>query len=284
MAIFTNQASLTYRNVTRNSNIATGQILETLSATKSAVTTEYTPGDNITYIISIVNAGSVVQNGVVISDDLGAYTVGSTTVTPLTYVDGSVKYYANGVLQASPTTTAGPPLSISGISVPAGGNAIIIYEALVNDYAPLLEGSTIVNEATITGTGLSTPIVVSETITARNVSDLTISKSITPEIVTENDEVTYSFVIQNTGNTPVTVADNAIVNDTFNPILTNISVTYNSLPWTEGTNYTYNPTTGAFATNAGQITVPAATYTQDPVTGAITTTPGVSVLTVTGTI
>ena len=284
MATFTNQASLTYRNITRNSNIATGQIIETLSASKSSVSSEYSPGDNITYIISIVNAGNVAQTGVVVTDNLGAYTIGSTTVTPLTYVDGSVQYYANGVSQPSPTTVAGPPLSISGITVPAGGNVTIIYEAVVNDFAPLLEGSTIVNEATITGTGLSTPITISETVTARSVSDLTISKSISPEIITENDEVTYTFVIQNTGNTPVTLADNAVVNDTFNPVLSNISVTYNSIPWAETTNYTYNPTTGVFATNAGQITVPAATYTQDSVTGAITTTPGVSVLTVTGTI
>ena len=37
-------------------------------------------------------------------------------------------------------------------------------------------------------------------------------------------------------------------------------------------------------TVAGQITVPAATYTQDPTTGVWTITPGVSILTVTGTV
>ena len=284
MATFTNQASLTYRNITRNSNIATGQILETLSATKSSVTSNYTPGDNITYVISIVNSGNTVQSGVVISDNLGAYVSGSATLTPLTYVEDSVKYYVNGVLQAEPATVAGPPLTVSGITVPAGGNVTVIYETVVNEFAPLTDGSTIVNAATITGTGIATPLTVTETVTARSVSDLTISKSISPETVTENGEVTYTFVIQNTGNAPVTLDDNAVVNDTFNPILSDISVTYNSLPWDENTNYTYKPSTGVFATNPGQITVPAATYTQDPVTGAITTTPGVSVLTVTGTV
>ena len=53
---------------------------------------------------------------------------------------------------------------------------------------------------------------------------------------------------------------------------------------TEGTQYTYDPATGLFATAAGQIPVPAATYTQDPVTGAYTMTPGIATLTVTGTI
>jgi len=284
MAIFTNQASLTYRNITRNSNIATGQILEALSATKTSVTSEYTPGDNITYIISIVNSGNTPQSGVTVTDDLGSYTVGTSVVTPLDYVDGSVKYYVNGIPQASPSTISGPPLSISGMTVPAGGNVTVIYETVVNDFAPLTNGSTIVNEATVTGAGITTPLTVSETVTARSVSDLTISKSISPDVVSENDEITYTFVIQNTSNAPVTFDDNAIVTDTFNPILSNISVTYNSLPWTETTNYTYNPATGVFSTNSDQITVPAATYTQDPITGAITTTPGVSVITVTGTI
>ena len=42
--------------------------------------------------------------------------------------------------------------------------------------------------------------------------------------------------------------------------------------------------TGQFATVAGQITVPAATYSQDPATGVYVVQPGVSTLTVTGTV
>ena len=283
MAIFTNQASLTYGNVTRNSNIATGQLLETVSASKSAVSTEYTVGDDITYVVSIVNAGETAQTGVLLTDDLGAYTVGGATVYPLTYVDGSAKLYVNGVLQTAPTVTAGPPLTLANITVPADSNVIIIYEATVNDFAPSLEGSIIVNSATVSGGGIAVPISVNETITARSVSDLTISKSISPAVVTDNGEVTYTFVIQNTGNAPVGADAAAVVSDTFDPILTNVSVTYNSLPWAEGTNYIYNQATGQFSTVPGQITVPASSYTQDA-SGEITVTPGVSVLTVTGNI
>ena len=46
----------------------------------------------------------------------------------------------------------------------------------------------------------------------------------------------------------------------------------------------YYETTGEFATVPGQITIPAAVYTQDPVTGEWSVEPGVSVLTVTGTV
>ena len=52
----------------------------------------------------------------------------------------------------------------------------------------------------------------------------------------------------------------------------------------EGTNYTYDTTTGLFTGTAGGITVPAATYTQDPVTGAWGINPGVSTLMISGTV
>ena len=61
-------------------------------------------------------------------------------------------------------------------------------------------------------------------------------------------------------------------------------VTFNDTVWTENVNYTYAETTGVFETVPGQITVPAAIYTQDPATGEWIVEPGVSVLTVTGTI
>lgn len=47
--------------------------------------------------------------------------------------------------------------------------------------------------------------------------------------------------------------------------------------------YTYDPDSGRFATLAGRITVPAASYTQNA-DGTWTVKPGVSVLTVTGTV
>ena len=71
--------------------------------------------------------------------------------------------------------------------------------------------------------------------------------------------------------------------DTFNPILNPIAVTFNSAAWATPANYTYNSSTGAFSTVAGQITVPAATYTQDA-SGKWTLTPGSGTLVVTGTV
>ena len=100
----------------------------------------------------------------------------------------------------------------------------------------------------------------------------------------DNQQITYTFLIQNTGNTAVVATDNAVVTDTFDPILSNLVVSLDGTPWTQGVQYSYAPATGVFTTNPGQILVPAATYTQDSTTGAYSITPGTATLTVIGTV
>lgn len=284
MAIFTNQATLTYRNTVTNSNIATGEILEAISATKTAVTEQYTPGEDITYAISVINTGTTVITGLTVSDDLGAYTLGTQTYVPLSYVDGSVRLFVNGILQAAPTVSTTDGLVFSGITLPAGGNALILYEAIPTEFAPPTVDGSITNTASVTGSGISTAVEASETVPVSVGADLAITKSISPSVVTENSRVTYSFVIQNFGNEDATADGGAVVTDTFDPILQDLVVTYNGTTWTQGNQYTYNEATGLFTTNPGEITVPAATFTQDPATGAWVATPGVATLVVVGTI
>ena len=283
MAIFTNFATLSYNGGITNSNTVTGEILETVTATKTAVVDEYSSQDNVTYVVTLVNSGGVAVNGLTVTDDLGGYAFGTGTVYPLDYTNGSIKYYVNGVLQAAPAVTAGPPLVISGINIPAGGNVILVYEAAVTGFAPLDAGAEITNTVTVTGGGLVTPVTATETIGAQETADLTVSKALSPSVVAENGQITYTFVIANTGNTEAVATDDVVLTDTFDPILDPITVTYNGTVWTEGVNYTYDETTGAFATLPGQITVPAATYTQNP-DGTWTVTPGIATLTVTGTV
>lgn len=283
MAFFTNQAQLRYGNEVANSNITVGEIQEVLAVTKTAVKRTYRQGDTITYIISIVNSGTTEYTGLTLTDDLGRYAFGEGERTPLDYVAGTIHYYRNGVIQTAPTVEAGPPIVITGISVPAGGNATIVYETRLNAYAPLRIESEITNVVTVSGTCI-TGITATETISAVAEPILSITKSVSPVPVTECGRLTYTFVIQNTGNVPADPTTEVIVTDTFDPILRDLTVTFNGTAWTDPTNYTYDETTGAFATVLGEVTVPAATYTQDPETGEWTTSPGVSTLIVTGTI
>jgi uncharacterized repeat protein (TIGR01451 family) len=253
-------------------------------ATKTAVEGTYTPGQTVTYVVTLRNTGTAALTGLTVTDDLGGYNFGGTTVYPLTYEAGTIAQFTNGVPQAAPAVVAGPPMVISGITVPAGGDVVLVYQAQANEYADPAVGGTIDNTVTVTGDGLSAPVTATETVTAETQPVLTISKSITPAQVVDNDRVTYTFVIQNTGNQAVVATDNAAITDTFDPILTALVVTFDGVAWTQGVQYNYDETTGLFTTVPGQILVPAATYVQDPVTGAYTATPGIATLVVTGTI
>lgn len=284
MATFFNQATLSYNGNTVNSNIVTGELVEVISATKTALTDDYTAGDIVSYAVNIINTGTADFSGITITDDLGAYTFNETTLVPLTYVDGSVRYFVNGSPAAAPAVTAGPPLTISGITIPAGGNAIVIYSARANGFAPLGTDAVITNTATVTGGGLSTDIVAEATVPATTEAELTITKALNPTTITDNGELTYTFVIQNTGTQAVVTTDNAVITDVFDPIIDITGVTLDGTAWTEGTNYTYDETTGVFTTLPGQIVVPAATYAQDPNTGTYIINPGTVTLTVTGTV
>ena len=268
MASFTNFATLIYNGGTSNSNTVTGELLETLTLTKTAASSRYTARDNVTYVLSLVNGGTAPLTELALTDNLGGYAFGTDTVYPLTYNEGTLRVYVNGVLQTTPTVTAGPPLTVTGLTVPAGGNALLVYEAAVTRYAPLDQEAAITNTATVTGGGLAASLTAQATLAAAQRADLTVSKA---------------FVLQNFGNTAATAGDNVILTDTFDPALTGLTVTYNGDAWKEGDNYTYDAATGTFATIAGQIAVPAATYTQET-DGTYTVTPGTTTVTVTGTV
>ncbi len=283
MATFTNQATLSYNGNTVNSNTVTGNIVEVLVITKTALNGTYSQNEDVTYVISLTNSGTLPLTGVTVTDNLGLYDDSGVNRVPLDYITDSAVYYQNGVLQNTLVITEAPTLTFSGITIPAGGNAIIIYEARTNGFALLGVQNTITNEVSATAAGITTPATDTATITTTDEPVLSITKLLTPVNVTENGEITYTFTIQNTGNSPADMTDSVQIFDTFDPILSGISVAVNgtAIPTTS---YSYNEATGEFSTNSGVITVPAATFEQDLQTGEWTTTPGVTIVTVTGTI
>ena len=281
MAIFYNQATLSYNGTVTNSNVTTGELIASLGITKNAISTSYGSDDGVSYVISILNSTATPLTGLTLVDDLGAYTVGTNTVYPLTYSDGSMRAYVGGSEVTVPTISATQPLTLTGITIPASESLMLVYEATTNAYTPLATGSTVTNTATVSGT--LGDASASATVVAGESTDLTIAKAICPDTVTAGESVTYTFIIQNTGNTAADAGANVTISDVFTPALSSVTVTLDgaTLP---ATDYTYNEATGEFATLSGVTTVPAASYTQDPVTGLVTMTPGVTVITVTGTI
>lgn len=283
MATFTNRATLSYNGRTVDSNTVTGTFLETLSITKTALSDTYAAGDTVTYAVALTNVGTTPLTGLSLTDDLGAFDFGGTTLYPLAPVQGAILYYVDGVLQPALTPVQTQPLVLGGITVPAGGNALIVYETEITEAAPLGVNAGITNTATVSGNGLLEPLSDSATVTTADQPLLTITKSLSPIAVPENGTLTYTFVIQNFGNTAAVATDNVVVTDVFDPVLDITTVTLDGTVLGEGTGYTYGQATGAFSSAPSVITVPAATFTRNA-DGTVAVVPGEAVLTVSGTI
>lgn len=280
LAVFTNQATLSYSGRSVNSNVIAGELVEALTLTKTAVTAGYAPGSTATYVVSLVNAGETPMSGVTLTDDLGAYAVGEETVYPLSYAEGSLLYYVDGVAQSAPAVTAGPPLTVTGLEIPAGDSVMLIYQAEVTPFAPLGDGAMITNTVTTAGS-CGGPITASAAITPDETPRLSIAKSLSPERISGCGEVTYTFVLQNVGGAAGAEAAVSVA-DTFDPVLSGLAVTLDGEVM-DPAGYTYDADTGAFATVPGALTVPGAGYARRR-DGQWLTTPGVTVLKITGTV
>ncbi len=283
MATFTNRATLFYNGRTVDSNTVTGTFLQTLTITKTPLFDTYTAGDTVTYAVSLINAGAAPLTGLTLTDDLGAFEFGGMTLYPLSLVPGAILYYVDGVLQPELIPVQTRPLVLQGITVPAGGSTVILYQTEITDVAPLGVNARIINTATVNGGCLIEPLRDSATVTTADAPLLTITKALSPVAVPENGTLTYTFVIQNFGNTAAVATDDVVVTDTFDPVLDILSVTLDGAVLSEGTGYTYNAATGAFSSAPSVITVPAATFARNP-DGTVAVTPGEVVLTVVGTI
>lgn len=282
MATIINQANLTYTYgaVTANvlSNPATTERTEAIAIEKRVLEDAYRAGSGLTYLLAVQNSGASPVMNLTVRDNLGAFTPAGAAapVMPLTYT-GPAALYLDGVFSETLT----PAVDASGVtftipSIPAGSNALIVYAAQVNGYAPLEAGGEIANTATLT---VSTdPLTASATVPVDSYADVSIEKEMSPNPIGTGDTLTVTFTIENRGNVAAT---GLVLTDDFPLSLSDVAVSVNGASITD---FTFADNTLTLpASDQTALTVPAATFTTDA-TGAVTITPGAMTVTVTGTI
>lgn len=282
MATIINQANLTYTYGTTTasvlSNPAVTERAEAIAIEKRALENAYHAGSELTYLLAVQNSGAAPVTNLTVRDNLGAFTPtgAAAPVMPLTYT-GPAALYIDGVFSETLT----PETDESGVtftipSLPAGSNALIVYQAAVNGFAPLDAGSEITNTATLTvGTD---PLTASATVPVDSYADVSIEKEMSPNPIGTGDTLTVTFTIENCGNVAAT---DLVLTDDFPLSLSDVAVSVNGASVTD---FTFEDNTLTLpASDQTALTVPAATFeTSD--TGAVTVTPGTMTVTVTGTI
>ncbi|MCR8746291.1 DUF7507 domain-containing protein [Romboutsia lituseburensis] len=180
-----------------------------LTATKSVSKAYATVGDILTYTVNIVNTGNVVASSINFRDVIP---------TGLTFVTGSVTI--NGTFY----TTYDPYASFTLGNISPGATVVVTFNAAV---ASLPTPSLVSNTANITFSYYVNPsgsIIVaqvnSNTVTTQiNVGTITLTKSVDKSYSTMGNILTYTVVINNTGNVDasnVIFTDNLQMDVTFN--------------------------------------------------------------------
>ncbi len=283
MAIITNQANLTYTYGTTTesvlSNLATTELNAPLTAQKRTLDAAYRAGTDLTYIISLQNESEAAITNLPILDNLGAFTPEGTAapVVPLTYA-GPAALFIDGVFSEELT----PTVSEDGVrftipSIPASAAALLLYKATVNGFAPLTPGSEITNTASI---GQTDPLTVSASVPVASYADVSITKEMTPDPISEGETMTVTFTIENRGNEQATALQ--LVDD-FPVPLSDPAVTVNGTPVTDFTFENSRLTLPSAGSTQTSLTVPAAAFSVDA-SGAITVVPGVLTVVLTGTV
>ena len=287
MATIENFATVRYTSggveTVRVSNLAEVQLESSALLTKTPLSPVYGEEDTLTYILSIQNTSAGALTNLRVEDNLGTFPFGTTELTPLTYAGNAILLIngQNATAELTVDSSVDGALVFTVASIPAGATANIVYNARINEFAPLELDSTIVNTATLSADAECVAGEASATVTALGGANVSVLKSMSPNPVVCGEVLTYTIRIYNYGNAP---AENVQLTDVFDPAPENITITRNGVAF-PATDFTYeNGVLTLPSDTATADTVPAATFTRNPQTGEVTVTPGVVEYIITGRI
>ena len=280
-----NSASATYsygRSSVNNasSNIATTSLIQeyAIFGIKETLNSGYRPGDNITYMINVRNEGTSPLYSVTISDDLG----GSTN--PLLYVEGSAMLNLNGTNSSiTPTSTDDNLVFTLPQALQAGDLATVTYVAKASALLSPTEGS-ITNTATITakeGSESGETITVtpnpSVTLNLDDYADIVMNKAVSANEIVPGQSFSYTITLENSGNL---IANNVVLTDVLPTGFTISAITAVS----GGVETQYNVGDYTLDAPSNTLTLPTGSGTAISVPAAVGGTPGLTTITITGSI
>ncbi len=213
--ILNNSATLTYNSGDNTgsaaSNVVSTSLLDSYSITAEKYTANdsFRPSENITYLVTVTNTGTQPLYSVEVTDNLGG------AGAPLAYVANSALVIDGGVVIAVTPTSTNPLVIPLVNALQSGESVTVVYVAQVSAaIADTVE--TITNTATASATQCSTAGTVtseptSVTITREDFAQVDIVKSVDKAVISSGDTLTYTFVIENSGNIPAT---NVVITDT----------------------------------------------------------------------
>lgn len=275
-----NSATISYVYGTTNdastSNLVTTQLEEnySLKAEKTSNNTTWRPQENITFNLLVENDGTEPLYGVSIQDDLGAGT--------LNYIPGSARMFRNEELTGIAPTNVSPLTMVIPDPLEAGEVVLLSYVAKVKgDLSSTVE--TITNTATVVGhevsaAGTAVPVNPSPTLTLtkEDYANVRIEKTVDKENVAVGEELTYTFRLENSGNT---VANRVVLRDDLPDNFEITSVT----SITDGVETIFEPTDYSVGEN-NVLILPTSTTKLISVPASTISGDGLTIVTIVGTI
>lgn len=248
----------------------------TMTVVKETLTPEVRAGNNAAYYVRVENTGIGTLSGIGIEDDLGM--MAGAASAPLSYVENSAVFVKNGDIVTGTASVSAAGVSFAtAAELDTGDSLMVIYLAEVDETAAV----PITNTVTVTAnTDSQAQAIITESassiVTPTAFADISIFKAADQDTVVSGDTLTYTFTLMNTG---ADAAEDVIFTDAFP---TEFSIT--------GVSYTVDGVTtpvdpADYTVEGSTLTLPAETSTLAlGVASATEAGPGVTVITVTGTI
>lgn len=284
--VISNQASATYSfegsSETRNtvSNIANTTVLDdySLEITKESILENFTPGENITYVMTITNNGTQPLTDFILTDNLGMLDVGNY---PLSYVPNTARLIYNGQITTITPSTTEPLSFLISNTLAVKQSFIVTYIAKVDETIPASLVSIIndvdVSAASAIDPANTTRYTATDSFTLQRLAEanLEITKQVSKSSIYPNDSYDYILTVSNTG---IVDATNVIIQDALPEgfIIDTITVTSDS-----GT-ITYNPSEYDIS-STNVLTLPNSTGARIDVRGIEAGVDNTTTITISGT-